>query len=48
MELKSVVARILYEYHLIPVDRLADVKLIADIVMRPLNPVLLKFVKINK
>ncbi|XP_001601822.2 cytochrome P450 4C1 [Nasonia vitripennis] len=48
MELKSLIARILYDFYLEPVDRTTDMRLIADIILRPLDPVHLKFIKINK
>ena len=48
MELKSVIARILHDYYLEPVDRISDMKLIADIVLRPRDPARVKFIKIKK
>lgn len=46
MELKSVIARILFEFNLEPIDRSSDLKLIADIVIRPVDPIRVKFIKI--
>ncbi|XP_023247724.1 cytochrome P450 4C1-like [Copidosoma floridanum] len=48
MELKLLTARILYDFYLEPVDRTADMKLIADMILRPLDPVHTKFIKIKK
>ncbi|NP_001165932.1 cytochrome P450 4AB23 [Nasonia vitripennis] len=48
LELKSILGRILQNFYLEPVTRLADIKLIADLVLRPSEPVHLKFVKIEK
>ncbi|NP_001165978.1 cytochrome P450 4AB12 isoform X1 [Nasonia vitripennis] len=48
MELKSLVARILYNFQLEPIDRSADVKFTTDLVLRPTNPIRVKFVRIDK
>jgi cytochrome P450 family 4 len=48
MELKSLIARILYDFYLEPVDRTADMRLMADIVLRPLDPVKIKLIRIYK
>ena len=48
MELKSLASRILYDFYVEPVDRTADMKLMADIVIHPLDPMHVKFVKIHK
>ena len=48
MELKSTFAHILNDFYLEPVTRLADMKMTLDIVIRPKDPVIIKFVKINK
>ncbi|XP_014219869.1 cytochrome P450 4C1-like [Copidosoma floridanum] len=48
MELKSLIGRILYDFYLEPIDRTSDIKLMADIVLRPLDPVRIKLIKINK
>ncbi|NP_001165938.1 cytochrome P450 4AB21 isoform X1 [Nasonia vitripennis] len=47
MELKSLIARILYNFKLEPIDRSADMKILLDIVIRPASPVRTRFVKIN-
>ncbi|XP_058807856.1 cytochrome P450 4C1-like [Phymastichus coffea] len=47
-ELKSLIGKILYHFHLEPVEPIADMKLIADIILRPSEPVHLKFIRIDK
>ena len=47
-EMKSIVAQILYDFTLEPIDRIADVKLTTAMVLRPLNPVRVRFVRIEK
>ena len=48
IELKSMFAYILYDFYLEPVTRLANAKMTADIVIRPNDSVMMKFVMINK
>ena len=48
MELKMLIGRILYDFYLEPIDRTVDMKLIADLILRPMDPVRVKFIKINK
>jgi cytochrome P450 family 4 len=48
MEMKSIIARLLCDFRLEPIDRIADMKLTADIVIRPMKPVRIKFVSIKK
>lgn len=47
MELKSIMARILLNFHLEPIDYTKDVEITVDLVMRPNHPVHTKFIKIN-
>lgn len=47
MELKSLTARILYNFELEPVTRTKDMKLTLDLVTRPLEPVYAKFIRID-
>ncbi|KAL7289827.1 hypothetical protein TKK_0016226 [Trichogramma kaykai] len=48
MELKSLIARILYDFYLEPIDHLSDIKIQSDIVLRPATPVQTKFIKIDR
>ncbi|XP_023316140.1 cytochrome P450 4C1-like [Trichogramma pretiosum] len=48
MELKSLIARILYDFILEPIDRLEDMQLQADIVIRPNDPIRARFVPIRR
>ncbi|KAJ8683825.1 hypothetical protein QAD02_019617 [Eretmocerus hayati] len=48
MELKSLVSRILYNFRLEPIDRSSDMRLMADIVLRPLDPLRIKFIRISR
>ena len=48
MELKALIGRILYDFYLEPIDRISDMKIMADIVIRPQKPIRLKFIKIKK
>ncbi|CAB0041942.1 unnamed protein product [Trichogramma brassicae] len=48
MELKSLIARILYGFYLEPIDRLPEIKIQSDIVLRPATPVQTKFIKIDR
>ncbi|KAL7292865.1 hypothetical protein TKK_0013539 [Trichogramma kaykai] len=48
MELKSLMARILYDFKLEPVIRLADIGILLDIIIRPSKPVFTKFIRIDK
>jgi len=48
MELKSVMASILYNYYIEPIDHLRDVEIVADAILRPSKPVQAKFVKIDR
>ena len=43
-----VIGKILYDFYLEPIDRTTDMRLIADIILRPLDPVRVKFIRINK
>ncbi|OXU20676.1 hypothetical protein TSAR_002401 [Trichomalopsis sarcophagae] len=47
MELKSLAARILYNFELEPVSQTKDMKLTLDLVTRPLEPVYTKFIRID-
>lgn len=47
MELKSLIARILYNFKLEPIDKSADMKILLDIIIRPAHHVRTRFVKIN-
>ncbi|XP_014216832.1 cytochrome P450 4C1-like [Copidosoma floridanum] len=48
IELKILMALILYNFHLEPIDRLCDIELVADIILRPNRPVQTRFVKIDR
>lgn len=48
MEMKSLMARILYDFYLEPLHRTADIPLTADLVMRTRDPVHVKLLKISK
>ncbi|KAJ8683826.1 hypothetical protein QAD02_019618 [Eretmocerus hayati] len=48
MELKTTIAYILNSYYLEPVDPISEVKLMADIVIRPTKPVRIKFIRIQE
>ena len=48
MELKSLIGRILYNFYLEPVDKLEDMILIPDLVLRPKHPIRVKFIRIDK
>lgn len=48
MEVKSLTARILYDFYLEPIDLTINMRIIADLLLRPLDPVHTKFIKINK
>ncbi|XP_023246853.1 cytochrome P450 4C1-like [Copidosoma floridanum] len=47
-ELKSLIGRILYNFRLEPVTKLADMQLTADLILRPAEPVYVKFIQIEK
>ena len=46
MELKSLIGRILYDYKLEPQDRTSDMRILMDLIIRPIKPVKMKFIKI--
>ncbi|CAB0039896.1 unnamed protein product [Trichogramma brassicae] len=48
MEMKSLLARILYDFYLEPIDRLSDIQIQFDMVLRPSTPVHTKFIKIDR
>lgn len=47
MELKLLIAQIISYFNLEPIDRIENMKLMADIVLRPLDDVKLRFTKIS-
>ncbi|XP_058809035.1 cytochrome P450 4C1-like, partial [Phymastichus coffea] len=47
MELKLLIGQIIYNFRLEPIDKIHELKLMADIVLRPLNSIKLKFNKIT-
>lgn len=47
MEVKSLIARILYNFKLEPIDRISDMEIMCDILIRPRYPVRVKFIKIR-
>lgn len=48
MELKSLISQILYNFYLEPVDRIDDIKLIATMILRPLKPIRMKMIRIDR
>ena len=48
MELKSLIARILYNFKLEAVEQTSDMPLLLDIVIRPSKPVHARFVRIDR
>ncbi|KAJ8686716.1 hypothetical protein QAD02_022510 [Eretmocerus hayati] len=48
MELKSLIARILYNFYLKPIDFTRDVEFMVDVVIRPSHPIYTQFVKIDR
>ena len=48
MELKSLISRILHDFYLEPIDLTSDMKLMADIILRPIDSVKIKLVRIIK
>ncbi|KAL7289826.1 hypothetical protein TKK_0016225 [Trichogramma kaykai] len=48
MELKSLMARVLYNFRLQAIDRTSDIKIQANFVLRPCRPVRAKFIRIDR
>lgn len=48
MELKSLIAHVLYNFHLEPIDYTRDVKLMQDVVIRPAHPIHTKFIRLDR
>lgn len=48
LEMKSLVAYILHNFYLEPIDYLKDVRFITDLVLRPSHPIRTRFVPINR
>ncbi|KAL7303904.1 hypothetical protein TKK_0004024 [Trichogramma kaykai] len=48
MEMKALLARILYDFYLEPIDHLSDIQIQLDMVLRPSTPVHTKFIKIDR
>ena len=44
LELKTLVAQLLYHFYLEPIDLAQEVTLIQDLVLRPMQPIQVKFV----
>ncbi|XP_011638416.1 cytochrome P450 4C1-like [Pogonomyrmex barbatus] len=48
LEMKSMIASVIYNFHLEPIENLKDIQLNGDMLMRPANPLRLKFIPITK
>ncbi|XP_016840411.1 cytochrome P450 4C1 [Nasonia vitripennis] len=48
MELKSITAHLLHDFHLEPIDLAHEVPIVCDLVLRPARPIYMKFVPIEK
>ncbi|XP_023316141.1 cytochrome P450 4C1-like [Trichogramma pretiosum] len=48
LKLKSLIGRILYDFYLENIDKTSDIKLTADVILRPSEAVKMKLVKIDK
>lgn len=48
LELKSLIAGLLYNFYFEPQDSAASVRIVPDLVIRPAHPVYVKFVPIIK
>lgn len=46
--LKSVMARVLYNFYLEPVDEVADINFVLGVTLMPNHPIHAKFVKIDR
>jgi cytochrome P450 family 4 len=48
LELKSLLANLLYNFYLEPIDGTGDFQLYQDIVIRPNKPIQTKFIRIDR
>lgn len=48
LELKAMIAPLVHSFYLEPIDNLKDIKIKSDLVIRPFQPINIKFVPIER